>query len=87
MPDEKATQPPPEPRSVPEPPTPSPDTRSVELGESVRKGTQVMPELSVPQNFDPPTAAPMAAAPASDPAQSAPAATSAESDGSAGAEK
>jgi hypothetical protein len=87
MTDEKATQPTPEPRPVREPATPPPDTRTVELGESVRKGTQVMPELSVPQNFDPPTAAPIAAAPASDSGQSAPAQSGSGGDGTSGAEK
>ena len=87
MSDEKETPPPPEPRGAPEPAAPPPDTTTVELGESVRKGTQVMPELSVPQNFDPPTAAPIATAPVSDPGQSAPAAPAAGSDGSSGAEE
>jgi hypothetical protein len=87
MSDEKETQPPTEPSTVGEMSTPAPETRTVELGESVRKGTQVMPELSVPQNFDPPTAAPIVAAPASDPGQSVPAAPASGGDGSSGPEK
>jgi hypothetical protein len=83
MPEDKGGQSPPEPTPAPTPPTPP---ATVELGESVRKGTQVMPELSVPQNFDPPSAAPIAGAPASDPTPPAPA-PSGGSDGSSSTEK
>lgn len=74
MPEDKGNQPSSE-------PTPPPPPERIELGESVRKGTHVMPELSVPQNFDPPSAAPIAAAPASDatPTPPAPSAGSGES--------
>lgn len=78
MPEDKGS--PSEPTPASEPTTPPPVTTTVELGESARKGTQVMPELSVPQNFDPPSAAPIAGAPAGDASPSTPA----PSDGSDG---
>lgn len=52
--------------------TSAPDTKMVELGEWARKGTHVMPELSIPADYDPPTAAPLAPAPPAAPAPSAP---------------
>lgn len=67
----------------PQPKSP-PDDTTVELGESVRKGTHVMPELSLPQNFEPPSAAPSAGAPAADATPAEPATPSEPSGGSEG---
>ena len=69
-----------------EPSLPPPST-SVELSEGVRKGTQVMPELSVPQDVDPPSAAPIAAAPTSDSSSAEPTGSSDGSGGSSSSEK
>ena len=78
------------PTREPQPPSEAspPPATPVELGEGVRKGTHVMPELSVPADFDPPSAAPIATAPASSPAPAEPAGPSSDgSDGSSSSEK
>lgn len=66
-PDSRTPEPIRQPESSP-PPAPPP----IELGEGVRKGTQVMPEVSLPQGYEPPTAAPVASAPVSDSAPAEP---------------
>lgn len=87
MSEDTESQSPSEPTPASGSPTPSPETTTVEFGESVRKGTQVMPELSVPQNFDPPSAAPIDTSPVSDTTPAAPPSSSEGADGSSSAEQ
>lgn len=71
MPEKTSDSPAPEPIRQPEV-GPPPAAPPIELGEGVRKGTHVMPEVSLPQGYEPPTAAPVASAPVSDSAPTKP---------------